>query len=364
MADRAEERPAGDGDAAAPVVAPSAAALATAASTEGLFRPKKGGANFRKRGGAAAGLSAVDTSASVAGTSTSTAADADAEEAGGVVRKAKQLRAAPLQFTTAKDEKPELLVAYAGSKALQEGKDALASRVLETETEFDRDARAQREKVLKQATEGVTDDGTYKGMNAYIDYRKGFRREHTVAAEKGTGSHGPLRGNAYVRVSARFDYQPDVCKDYKETGYCSYGDTCKFMHDRGDYKSGWELDRMWEEEQKRKAEALAKGWNPDGDGEEEGEGGEGDDAAAARGGEEELPFACFVCREAWEACKGPPVVTRCRHYFCEKCALRAAAKSTKCAVCGQSTQGIFNIAHDVLKRQKRLEEAARKAAGR
>ncbi len=65
-----------------------------------------------------------------------------------------------------------------------------------------------------------------------------------MAAEKGTGSHGPLRGNAYVRVSARFDYQPDVCKDYKETGYCSYGDACKFMHDRGDYKSGWELDRV------------------------------------------------------------------------------------------------------------------------
>lgn len=47
-----------------------------------------------------------------------------------------------------------------------------------------------------------------------------------------------------MRVSARFDYQPDICKDYKETGFCSYGDSCKFMHDRGDYKSGWELDRV------------------------------------------------------------------------------------------------------------------------
>lgn len=26
--------------------------------------------------------------------------------------------------------------------------------------------------------------------------------------------------------------------------YCGYGDACKFMHDRGDYKSGWELDRV------------------------------------------------------------------------------------------------------------------------
>ncbi|PNH06247.1 Zinc finger CCCH domain-containing protein 1 [Tetrabaena socialis] len=193
----------------------------------------------------------------------------------------------------------------------------------------------------------------YKGTNAYIDYRKGFRREHTVAAEKGTGSHGPLRGSAYMRVTARFDYQPDVCKDYKETGYCSYGDACKFMHDRGDYKSGWELDKMWEEEQKKKADALARGWNPD---EEEGEGAGG----AVPEEEDELPFACFICRERWEDCKTPPVVTRCKHYFCEKCALKASSKANKCAVCGQSTQGIFNVAHDVLKRQ-RLAAAAEAA---
>ena len=23
-------------------------------------------------------------------------------------------------------------------------------------------------------------------------------------------------------------------------------DTCKFLHDRGDYKSGWELEKEWE----------------------------------------------------------------------------------------------------------------------
>ena len=42
----------------------------------------------------------------------------------------------------------------------------------------------------------------------------------------------------------RFDYQPDVCKDYKETGFCGYGDACKFVHDRSDYKSGWEIERV------------------------------------------------------------------------------------------------------------------------
>ena len=45
------------------------------------------------------------------------------------------------------------------------------------------------------------------------------------------------------------DYTPDVCKDFKDTGFCGYGDACKFLHDRSDYKSGWQLDKMWEEEQ-------------------------------------------------------------------------------------------------------------------
>jgi RING finger protein 113A len=52
-----------------------------------------------------------------------------------------------------------------------------------------------------------------------------------------------------VRYSVRFDYQPDTCKDYKETGYCGFGDNCKFMHDRGDYKTGWELEKEWEANQ-------------------------------------------------------------------------------------------------------------------
>lgn len=29
--------------------------------------------------------------------------------------------------------------------------------------------------------------------------------------------------------------QPDICKDYKETGFCGFGDSCKFLHDRSDY---------------------------------------------------------------------------------------------------------------------------------
>jgi hypothetical protein len=34
---------------------------------------------------------------------------------------------------------------------------------------------------------------------------------------------GPRTGTSNIRITQRFDYQPDVCKDYKETGYCGFG---------------------------------------------------------------------------------------------------------------------------------------------
>jgi RING finger protein 113A len=40
----------------------------------------------------------------------------------------------------------------------------------------------------------------------------------------------------------QWDYAPDICKDYKETGFCGYGDSCIYMHDRSDYKHGWQID--------------------------------------------------------------------------------------------------------------------------
>lgn len=107
--------------------------------------------------------------------------------------------------------------------------------------------RALREQVLAQTEGGAPvsgEDGAYRGLNSYRDYRAGFRREQTIGAEKGAGAHGPLRASTNVRMTVRVDYQPDICKDYKETGYCGFGDACKFMHDRGDYKQGWELDRV------------------------------------------------------------------------------------------------------------------------
>jgi len=57
---------------------------------------------------------------------------------------------------------------------------------------------------------------------------------------------GPQRSSTNVRTTTLIDYTPDVCKDYKKTGFCGFGDSCKFLHAREDYAPGWKLDREWE----------------------------------------------------------------------------------------------------------------------
>ena len=141
------------------------------------------------------------------------------------------------------DELKQNAFFYESTRQVQTLDDSRATAVSEIETAFDRDNRAIRERVLKQASEalksGETSSGkVYKGIHGYTDHKAGFRQEHTISREKAGGAHGPLRASAHIRMTVRFDYQPDICKDYKETGYCGYGDSCKFMHDRGDYKSG------------------------------------------------------------------------------------------------------------------------------
>lgn len=255
-----------------------------------------------------------------------------------------------LKRSATSEQQPEVdtkasIFQFDSSKEIQVQNDSRATATLETETDFSSDARAIRERVLKQAdaalkgkASGAGDEKLYKGIHGYTDYKAGFRREQTVASEKAGGSHGPLRASAHIRVSARFDYQPDICKDYKETGYCGYGDSCKFMHDRGDYKSGWQMEREWDEAEKARKRKLAmKGDDDDDD--------DGDDQSDDED-DDGLPFACFICRQPFV----DPVVTKCKHYFCEHCALKHHAKKKKCYVCNQPTLGIFNTAHEIRKR--------------
>jgi RING finger protein 113A len=206
----------------------------------------------------------------------------------------------------------------------------------------------------------------YKGMSGYKQYVQKGAPDRTA---------GPIRATQHVRMSTHMDYAPDICKDYKETGYCGYGDkyvvfwvksllwlqralhptyvspltafsffyirSCKFMHDRGDYKTGWQIDRDWEAAQKSKRKALVSGKA------------EEDEDWTVKDEDDGLPFACFICRQPFT----DPVVTKCGHYFCEDCALNHHKKSHKCAVCKEPTMGIFNTAAKIMKKRDEIAKA-------
>lgn len=112
---------------------------------------------------------------------------------------------------------------------------------------------------------------------------------------------GPQRASSNIRISCRFDYQPDVCKDYKETGSCGYGDSCKFLHDRGDYKMGWEIERDWEQQSKDQRSSSALPTDPSTSNPYEIPEEELDSV-----NESGLPWACFICRSEFKN----PIVTK------------------------------------------------------
>ncbi|CAO1622629.1 unnamed protein product [Parajaminaea phylloscopi] len=193
----------------------------------------------------------------------------------------------------------------------------------------------------KPASGGVVggesnDDGVYRGMSSYSSAlpQPASRNKHT--------QRGPIKAPTNIRTVTVVDYQPDVCKDYKETGYCGFGDTCKFLHDRSDYLAGWQMEAAY----LPNSTARDLGQDIDGSGRE---GGADDDDDE----EDEVPFACLICRQPFT----DPVITRCGHYFCSSCAVRRFTKTPKCFACGAQTGGIFNSATKIIDRMAKRRQA-------
>ncbi|KIW02008.1 uncharacterized protein PV09_06514 [Verruconis gallopava] len=205
-----------------------------------------------------------------------------------------------------------------------------------------------RSKPQQDANEPKELDGKYKGIAAYSD----FIKKNPDAPDR---KFGPMKAATNIRTITMTDFAPDVCKDYKTTGFCGFGDSCKFLHAREDYKQGWALDRDWEQQTKGKKQSgtiVASMYKNTQDKDEDEE-----DAELL----EKIPFACIICKKPYTS----PIVTKCGHYFCEACALQRYRKKPDCAACGAGTNGVFNVARDLkklLEKKKAREERLKQKA--
>ncbi|XP_067004383.1 E3 ubiquitin-protein ligase RNF113A isoform X2 [Anabrus simplex] len=230
------------------------------------------------------------------------------------------------------DDMESVMVSYRSRRTAgpEDPVDMGATAVLEIETEVGKDAQAIFENALRinKELKGKEDDKIYRGLNNYTQY---YEKRDTAQGNASSGMvrKGPIRAPAHLRSTVRWDYQPDICKDYKETGFCGFGDSCKFLHDRSDYKFGWQLEREMQEGTYGEADEEPHKYEIDSDG-------------------DDLPFKCFICRNSFK----DPIITKCRHYFCEKCALENYRKSTRCYICNQQTHGVFNPAKELIARIK------------
>jgi len=221
--------------------------------------------------------------------------------------------------------------------------------------------RGKSQQTVKISAETVS-EGSYKGLAN----KTTFVQKNPNAPNRAVG---PIKAPTNIRTITITDYAPDVCKDYKKTGFCGFGDNCKYLHTREAYAAGWQLDKEWEM-------TAAKGASGGKKGNAAGGGGGTVVASADRSGMatekkdrdplgdaedamlKDIPFACIICQETYR----DPIVTRCGHYFCERCALQRYRRDPTCAACGAGTNGVFNGAKrlkKMLERKREREEAAK-----
>lgn len=125
--------------------------------------------------------------------------------------------------------------------------------------------------------------------------------------------------DGWRKIDFHVDDQLPICKDYYETGYCTFGASCKFLHTRDDLTTSSQYERRIAFSAFKTA--LDKSDNK---------------VTTVQ------PDICPICKKYFKN----PVITKCGHKFCNTCAIQRFRNDRTCAVCGYDTHGIFNTVRE------------------
>lgn len=109
------------------------------------------------------------------------------------------------------------------------------------------------------AKEGKLNSKIYRGMNSYASHKM-TTDDINNAEQAYKKKMGPSRLNSTIKNSCRFDYVLNLCKDWHDSGYCPFGNSCLYLHDRSNVKTGWELEKDFEQAEKERWRRIN---NPD-----------------------------------------------------------------------------------------------------
>lgn len=109
----------------------------------------------------------------------------------------------------------------------------------------------KRNKKSNSFTNNIQEEGEIENLKIHTDKKEDEKKDSILKLEIEQSKtdqmpifYGPKKQDPYKNFST-VDYNPSICKDFFENGYCTWGNTCIYAHIRGEIKSSNQLDKDW-----------------------------------------------------------------------------------------------------------------------